>query len=72
LRYVDAISSDDLYSSRFEDVPGLRLEVKPQSERSFIPGEGCRTIEGVLGDDTGEEEGEVDVEKGRCGMVRTA
>jgi hypothetical protein len=50
----------------------LRLEVKPQSERSFIPGEGCRTIEGVLGDDTGEEEGEVDVEKGRCGMVRTA
>jgi hypothetical protein len=59
------MSSVDLYSSRFDDAPGLRLEGKPQSERSSIPDEGCRTIEGGLGHILGEEEGEGVVEKGR-------
>jgi hypothetical protein len=54
-----------LYSSRFDDGPVWRLEGKPQSERSIIPVAGCRTIEGVVGEDVGEEEGEEVVEKGR-------
>jgi hypothetical protein len=43
----------------------LRLEEKPLFERSIIPGVGWRTIEGVLGVDLGEEEGDGRALKGR-------
>jgi hypothetical protein len=36
----------------------LRLEEKPLFERSSVPVEGWRTIEGVLGVALGEEEGD--------------
>jgi hypothetical protein len=54
-----------LYRSRFEDAPVLGLEEKPLFERSSIPVVGCKTIEGVLGVDLGEEEGDGIVLKGR-------